>query len=89
MQERVGVQLRIRLGLQLEQVMAAYSLYELLRVLIDRVAWRTEAERNAAHESVNEAEQMNMFGNLAGAMACRHLNKRAGKCPDCGRGDIA
>lgn len=69
--------------------MAAYSLYELLRVLIQRVSWRTEAEMKAALESVDEAERMNVLGNLIPLFACKHPNKRAGRCPDCGRGDIA
>ena len=51
---------------------AAYSLYELLRVLIERVGWRTEAEKVAALDSVNQAEAMGIFGNLAQIMKCPH-----------------
>lgn len=70
--------------------MAAYSLYELLRVLINRVGWRTEGEQRAALESVDEAERMNLLGNLAKMIGCRHeMKDRSGKCLDCGRGDIA
>lgn len=69
--------------------MAAYSLYELLRVMIERVGWRTEAEKLAALASVNEAEQMNIFGNLAIQTACKHIKRRGNLCLDCGRGDIA
>jgi len=69
---------------------AAYSLYELFRVLIERVGWRSEAERVAALESVNLAESMGIFGNLAQMMKCPHERKSypargVVNCLDCGR----
>lgn len=52
--------------------MAAYSLYDVLRTLIDRVGWPTEEEKRLCLESVNEAERMAIFGNLAQQMTCDH-----------------
>lgn len=70
-----------------------YDPYTLLRTLIERVAWPTEADKNAALESVNQYESIGMFGNLAKQMACKHPPERiqvmnrgtSGKCMDCGR----
>lgn len=71
--------------------MAAYSPYELLRVLIERVGWPTEAERVAALESVSEWESMGFLGgNLAQMTKCPHENtvsryKGGVMCLDCKR----
>ncbi len=67
--------------------MAAYSLYELLRTLVERVGWPTEEEKRAALESIAEAERMQIFGNLASSMACEHPQSelRNGQCLLCGR----
>jgi hypothetical protein len=51
---------------------AAYSLYDVLRTLIDRVGWPTEVEKRLCTESVNLAESMAIFGNLAQMMTCKH-----------------
>lgn len=67
---------------------AAYSLYELFRTLVERVGWPTEEEKRAALRSVNEAERMQIFGNLAGTMACDHptdCRTPQGQCTLCGR----
>lgn len=66
---------------------AAYSLYDLLRVLIDRVGWPDEDQKRAAVRSVGEAERMNILGNLARDMVCEHPTeaRSAGQCRDCGR----
>lgn len=72
--------------------MSAYSPYDLLRTLIHRTSWPSEAEINAALTSVDEYEAINMFGNLAHMMACKH-DPRAisspyrgtARCMDCGR----
>lgn len=67
-------------------MMAAYSLYDLLRTLIERVGWPTEEERRTAVESVNEAERLAVLGNVAQSMACDHPTIRVdGRCDDCGR----
>lgn len=69
---------------------AAYSLYELLRLLIDRVGWPTEEEKNAARGSVDQAERMGIFGDLALMMTCDHPDDEPGdringRCMLCGR----
>lgn len=68
---------------------AAYSLYDLLRALIERSGWPTEDEKRAALASVDQAEANSIFGNLAANMACEHpedaLDMATGKCDDCGR----
>lgn len=67
---------------------AAYSLYDLLRTLVERVGWPSESEKNAALGSVDRAEQAQVFGNLASLMACEHPEEAraaSGKCADCGR----
>lgn len=70
---------------------AAYSLYDLFRTLIERVGWPTEEEKRAALASVDQAERMQVFGNLASAMVCDHPTgetDREGRCVDCGRGIV-
>lgn len=71
---------------------AAYSLYDLLDILIDRVAWPTENERFAAHESVQAARDVNLLGNFAEGITCEHpgpLERIGGwqtnlyQCPRC------
>lgn len=67
---------------------AAYSLYELLRTLVERVGWPDETQKRVALASVDRAESMQVFGNLASMMACDHpevARSRSGKCADCGR----
>jgi hypothetical protein len=66
---------------------AAYSLYDLLRTLIERVGWPSEAEKRVALASVDAAEAMQVFGNLASQMACPHPAEamQSGKCGDCGK----
>lgn len=66
---------------------AAYSLYELLRVLVERAGWPTEEEKRAALRSVSEAERMGILGNLAVAMVCDHPAEAiaGGRCEACGR----
>lgn len=66
---------------------AAYSLYELLRTLVDRVGWPSEAEKQAAHHSISEAERLGILGNLAVDMVCDHPedDRSAGQCMVCGR----
>lgn len=68
------------------QTPAAYSLYDLLRTLINRVGWPDQAEERLAIEAVNQAERMNIFGNLAQSMTCDHsAGVQRGKCVDCGK----
>lgn len=66
---------------------AAYSLYELLRTLVDRVGWPSEDEKRAAHRSISEAERLGILGNLAVDMVCDHPEdqRSAGQCLQCGR----
>lgn len=64
---------------------SAYTLYDLLRALIERVGWPTEAEKRAAVDSVNEAEAMGVLGTMAKQLACPHESvRRDGICEDCG-----
>lgn len=67
---------------------AAYSPYELLRVLIERVGWPTEQEKHTAVASVAAMERMQIFGNLASMMQCPHdpeaVHRISGVCGDCG-----
>lgn len=67
---------------------AAYSLYDVLRTLIERVGWPTEDEKRVALASVDAAERTQIFGNLASSMACDHPEgeiAESGKCAECGR----
>lgn len=70
---------------------SAYGPYELLRTLINRVAWPNMEEMQRALESVDEYERMNMFGNLAQQAACKHEDIHVvsylggAVCNDCGR----
>jgi hypothetical protein len=66
---------------------AAYDIYELLRTLIDRVAWPSEEEKLSATRSVTAFEQAGMFGNVAEQLRCEHPAeaRHEGQCQDCGR----
>lgn len=66
--------------------MAAYSPYDLFRVLCERVGWPQEEEKRVALASIAEWERMQMFGNLASLTACPHPPEliRDGRCEDCG-----
>lgn len=67
---------------------AAYSLYDLLRTLVERVGWPTEAEKHVALASVDAAERMQILGNLASQMTCTHPPEAmtgSGRCDDCGK----
>ena len=70
--------------------MSAYDPYELLETLIGRVSWPSQEEQAKAYESVKEYRSINMFGNLATQMACKHeeINRQyrgTSRCMDCGR----
>lgn len=67
---------------------AAYNPYELLRAIIDRVGWPTEAEKTAAHASVSQMEQLRVFGTYASTMTCDHPEEDVtprGICQACGK----
>lgn len=67
---------------------AAYSVYDLLRTLVERVGWQSEEEKRAALASVDQLEQKQIFGNLATMIACEHPTRETdsrGRCVDCGR----
>ena len=67
---------------------AAYSLYDLLRTMVERVSWPTEEEKRTALASIDAAEYAQVFGNLASMMVCSHSEEArtaGGKCADCGR----
>lgn len=67
--------------------MAAYSPYELFRVLIERVGWPDETQKRVALESVDEWERTSIFGNLARDLECDHseLDPYTGRCDDCNK----
>lgn len=72
---------------------SAYSPYELLRTLIERVGWPDGTQKDAALRSVDAMENMQIFGNLASMMQCPHEQEarfipRYGTlpvCRDCGK----
>jgi len=67
---------------------AGYSLYDLLRTLVERVGWPTEVEKRVALTSIDRAESARLFGNIADQMACQHPEEAmapSGVCADCGR----
>lgn len=41
------------------------TLYDLLRALVERTAWRTEAEALRYRELLNRLERVNLFGYLS------------------------
>lgn len=67
--------------------MAAYTLYDVLRTLVERVGWPTEEEKRVVLDSIREAERMSILGNLATIMECAHDYgvQADGTCSDCGR----
>lgn len=66
--------------------MSAYTPYDLLRTLVERVGWPTEVEKRVALESITEWESTNAFGNLVKLMNCKHEDIRAdGTCDECGK----
>lgn len=78
---------------------AAYSPYDVLRTLIERVGWPSETEKRLCLESIALWESMAIFGNLAQMMTCKHELPRApdssgyfsgqrygNRCVHCGKG---
>ncbi len=68
-------------------LVAGYTLYEVLRTLVERVGWPTEEEKRVVIESIAEAERVNLFGNMATIIECTHedVPESTGKCTGCGR----
>lgn len=67
-----------------EVIAAAYTLYEILRILVERVGWRDETEKRIVMESITALEQVNIFGNLATIIECEHTYSR-NQCTKCAR----
>jgi hypothetical protein len=44
------------------------NIYSLLRAMVDTIVWKNEANRADAHETINQLEQLNAFGTVAGTM---------------------
>lgn len=65
--------------------MAAFTIYDVLRHLVEKSSWSTEQDRTAAMESIREAEQMSVLGNAARLIECPHAVLSGGVCDDCGR----
>lgn len=65
--------------------MAAYTPYDLLRTLVERVGWPDEAQKRVALASIGEWESMSVFGNLVRLAECKHESVHYnGRCEDCG-----
>lgn len=72
---------------------AAYTLYEILKILVERVGWPSEAEKMRVLESISEAERVSLFGNMQQIIVCKHTATRsvsvgsgwATVCSDCGK----
>jgi hypothetical protein len=63
---------------------AAYTPYDLLRTLCERVGWPQETDKTVALEAIREWESMNIFGNLAVLTECKHPGIGPnGRCEDC------
>lgn len=65
--------------------MAAYTIYDVLRHLVEKATWPSEEDRRAATESITEAERLAVLGTVAGRLSCQHELLDAGICIDCGR----
>jgi len=65
--------------------MAAYTIYDVLRHLVEKSSWPSEEDRRAAVQSVTEAERMSVLGNVAVNIECPHTTLENGRCVDCGR----
>jgi hypothetical protein len=60
--------------------------YDVLRHLCSVAAWPSEPDRRAAVASINEAEKMSVFGDVAKMIECPHdADLVDGRCQDCGR----
>jgi len=67
---------------------AAYSLYDVLRTLVERTSWPSEEEKRLAIASVDQAERARVFGDMAAMLACPHEEEArtlGGRCDDCGK----
>lgn len=74
--------------------MASHNIYEILTILVERVAWHNETEKGAVLESIAEMQRVALFGNMATLIECPHDNvtqtpgwRALGQaiCHDCGR----
>lgn len=66
--------------------MAAYTIYDLFRQLIENSNWRNEEDKRAALDSVQEYQNLNMFGGMTLQLQCEHEEDKIvdGVC-ECGR----
>lgn len=66
--------------------MTAYSIYEVLKELVNKVPWHSEENKQAAIDSIIEVEQLNVFGSTVVAIQCMHTEiGDDGRCNECGR----
>lgn len=64
---------------------AAYSIFDILRTLVERVGWPTEAEKHVVLKSITRAESVGLFGNMATLITCPHDKVVNKLCTGCGR----
>jgi hypothetical protein len=71
--------------------MAGYNIYEILTTLVERVAWPNQTEKIVVLESIEEMQEVNLFGNMSLRIECRHERTHQESyrdnttCVDCGR----
>lgn len=66
-------------------MMAAYTIYDVLRHLAATASWPSEEDKRAAIASITEAESLSVLGNVARIIECPHTTLSAGRCVDCDR----
>lgn len=52
--------------------MSAFTPYEVLRLLVEKVNWTNERDRLAVLESIQEFERARIFGDMVSAIECLH-----------------
>jgi hypothetical protein len=66
--------------------MAAFTLYDVLRHLVQGAAFPNEEDKRAALDSITEAESLGVLGNTARSIGCPHTELlNTGNCAECGR----
>lgn len=55
-----------------------YTVYEMLREMINRTGWQTEEMKNDMLNTLSEAENMNALGIISTILACSHPADRRG-----------
>lgn len=68
-------------------MLAQMSLYDVLRLLVQKVSWSSTEMMQNALQAVDAAEHAGALSRVAESVVCQHseVNEQTGKCVDCNK----